>query len=128
MGGLRLAEERKSLLYKLEPVIKRWPAVTKPEGHVHFRTKLLWTLTALVIYFFLANITIYGLGPDTLDAFSQFRAILAGANGSLVHLGIGPIVTGSIIMQLFAGAKIINLDLTKDEDKSIYQGTQKVLV
>src|SRR5439155_10248992 len=60
--------------------------------------------------------------------FSSLRAILAGAQGSLMHLGIGPIVTASIIMQLFAGAKIINLDLQDDEDKSVYQGTQKFLV
>src|SRR5208282_6508380 len=45
-----------------------------------------------------------------------------------MHLGIGQIVTGSIIMQLFTGAKIINLDLTDDQDKGTYQGTQKVLV
>jgi preprotein translocase subunit SecY len=45
-----------------------------------------------------------------------------------MHLGIGPIVTGSIIMQLFTGAKIINLDLQNAKDKEIYQGTQKVLV
>src|SRR5687768_11487677 len=45
-----------------------------------------------------------------------------------MHLGIGPIVTGSIIMQLFTGAKIINLDLTKKEDKAIYQGSQKIIV
>ena len=53
---------------------------------------------------------------------------MAGASGSLMHLGIGPIVTGSIIMQLFTGAKIISLDLTKAEDKAVYQGTQKVVV
>src|SRR5207245_11599581 len=64
----------------------------------------------------------------TLALFARLRAILAGAQGSLMHLGIGPIVTGSIIMQLFAGAKIINLDLKDDEDKSVYQGTQKLLV
>jgi preprotein translocase subunit SecY len=120
-------EERKSLLYKLEPLIKRWPAVTKPEGHVHFRTKLLWSFTALLAYFILSNVYIYGLG-EQLDVFSSFRAILAGQAGSLVHLGIGPIVTGSIIMQLFVGAKIIKLDLTNSEDKAIYQGSQKILV
>jgi preprotein translocase subunit SecY len=122
-----LAEERKSLLYKLEPLIKRWPAVTKPEGHVHFRTKLLWSFTALLAYFILSNVYIYGLGAQ-LDVFSSFRAILAGQAGSLVHLGIGPIVTGSIIMQLFVGAKIINLNLQNSQDKAIYQGTQKILV
>ncbi|MBI4394543.1 MAG: preprotein translocase subunit SecY [Euryarchaeota archaeon] len=123
-----MADEKKSLLYKLEPIIKRMPAVQKPEGHVHFRTKMSWTVVALIAYFVLANVLLYGLAPGTVDVFQSFRAILAGASGSLVHLGIGPIVTGSIIMQLFTGAKIINLDLTKPEDKSIYQGTQKVLV
>jgi preprotein translocase subunit SecY len=53
---------------------------------------------------------------------------MAGASGSIMHLGIGPIVTASIILQLFVGAKIIKLDLTKKEDKAIYQGTQKILV
>lgn len=122
-----MAEERKSLLYKLEPLIKRWPAVTKPEGHVHFRTKLIWSFTCLLAYFVLSNVFIYGLG-DSLDAFASFRAILAGQSGSLVHLGIGPIVTGSIIMQLFVGAKIIKLNLQNSEDKAIYQGSQKILV
>jgi preprotein translocase subunit SecY len=123
-----VSEERKSLLYKLEPLIKRFPAVTKPEGHVHFRTKLLWSFGCLLAYFVLSNVFIYGLGSSHLDVFSSFRAILAGASGSLVHLGIGPIVTGSIIMQLFVGAKIIKLDLQDSEDKGIYQGAQKILV
>ena len=45
-----------------------------------------------------------------------------------MHLGIGPIVTASIIMQLFAGAKIIQLDLQDSADKRLYQGVQKILV
>ena len=53
---------------------------------------------------------------------------MAGASGSIMHLGIGPIVTGSIIMQLFAGAKIINLDLQDSNDKQMYQGVQKLVV
>ncbi|RLF74588.1 MAG: preprotein translocase subunit SecY, partial [Thermoplasmata archaeon] len=106
-------KEGESYLYGLKPLVDKWPAVKRPEGHVKFRTKMLWTLGILIFYFFLANVTIYGLGPTTLDLFSEFRAILAGQSGSLMHLGIGPIVTGSIIMQLFTGAKIINLDLTK---------------
>ena len=53
---------------------------------------------------------------------------MAGASGSIMHLGIGPIVTGSIIMQLFAGAKIIQLDLQDSADKQLYQGIQKLLV
>ena len=117
-----------SKLHGLKPIIGRMPTIKKPDGHVHFRTKMIWTLTILVIYFAMTNVAIYGLGGETIDLFSQYRAILAGASGSLMHLGIGPIVTGSIIMQLFTGAKIINLDLQNPKDKEIYQGTQKVLV
>ena len=117
-----------SKLHGLKPIIGRMPTITKPDGHVDFRTKMIWTLTILVVYFAMTNVAIYGLGGETIDLFSQYRAILAGASGSLMHLGIGPIVTGSIIMQLFTGAKIINLDLQNPKDKEIYQGTQKVLV
>ena len=123
-----MAEEKKSYLYKLKPIIERWPAVVKPEGHVTFRTKIFWTLLCLIIYFILTNVMIYGLKGDIIDLFAQYRFIMAGASGSIMHLGIGPIVTASIILQLFVGAKIINLDLTKKEDKAIYQGTQKILV
>ena len=117
-----------SKLHGLKPIIGRMPTVQKPEGHVHFRTKMTWTLAILIVYFAMTNVALYGLGGETIDLFSQYRAILAGASGSLMHLGIGPIVTGSIIMQLFTGAKIINLNLQDPRDKEIYQGTQKVLV
>jgi preprotein translocase subunit SecY len=120
--------EARSRLYALKPIIERWPAITKPEGHVSFKTKLGWTTGALLLYFALANITLFGVSETRLDIFENFRAILAGASGTIMHLGIGPIVTGSIVMQLFTGAKIINLDLSKTEDKAIYQGAQKVLV
>ncbi len=119
----------RSKLYGLKPVTSRMPAVTQPKGHVHFRTKMGWTISVLLLYFVLANVYLFGVDQSTvIDLFASYRAILAGAQGTLMHLGIGPIVTGSIIMQLFTGAKIINLDLTDDQDKGTYQGTQKVLV
>lgn len=124
-----MADNQKSLLYKLKPITDRLPAVSKPEGHVHFRTKMLWVVVILVFYFMMTNIFLYGLDSgETIDLFAQYRAILAGAQGSLMHLGIGPIVTASIIMQLFVGAKIIKLDLTDREDKAVYQSSQKFLV
>ncbi len=124
-----MAEEEKSRLYRLKPFTDKLPAVSRPEGHVHFRTKMLWVIIILVFYFVMTNVFIYGLDQgETIDLFAQYRAILAGAQGSLMHLGIGPIVTGSIIMQLFVGAKIIKLDLRNEEDKAVYQSTQKFLV
>ncbi|MFW6375811.1 MAG: preprotein translocase subunit SecY [Thermoplasmatota archaeon] len=122
-------EDEKSLLYKLKPITTRMPAVKKPEGHVHFRRKMLWLIVILVVYFSLTNVTIYGLDPQqTMDMFEQFRAIFAGESGSIVHLGISPIVNASIMMQLFNGADIVNLDMKDEDDKAVYQSTQKFLV
>ncbi|HEC86982.1 MAG TPA: preprotein translocase subunit SecY, partial [Thermoplasmatales archaeon] len=111
-----MAEEKKSRLFALKPIIERWPAVAKPEVHVPFRTKLMWTILCLILYFILTNVMIFGISGTVVDMFAGFRAVMAGASGSIMHLGIGPIVTASIILQLFVGAKIINLDLTKAED------------
>ena len=119
----------RSKLYGLKPVTSRLPAVAQPKGHVHFRTKLTWTISILLMYFLLTNIYLFGVDQTTvIDLFASYRAILAGAQGTLMDLGIGPIVSGSIIMQLFTGAKIIDLDLTDDEDKGMYQGSQKIVV
>ena len=117
-----------SRLYGLKRLVDVYPSISKPEGHVRFNQKLWTTTLVLIIYFMMTNVMIWGLSDDTLDIFSSFRAIMAGASGSIMHLGIGPIVTGSIIMQLFAGAKIIQLDLQDSSDKQLYQGIQKLLV
>ena len=117
-----------SRLFGLERFVNVYPSITKPEGHVRFNQKLWTTTLVLIIYFTMTNVMLYGISDSTLDIFSSFRAIMAGASGSIMHLGIGPIVTGSIIMQLFAGAKIIQLDLQDSADKQLYQGVQKLLV
>jgi preprotein translocase subunit SecY len=117
-----------SRLYALRRFVDVYPTITKPERHVRFNEKMWTTTFVLIIYFAMTNVMLYGLSGEALDLFSGFRSIMAGASGTIMHLGIGPIVTGSIIMQLFAGAKIIRLDLSNSDDKAMYQGVQKLLV
>ncbi|WP_224268282.1 preprotein translocase subunit SecY [Haloprofundus salinisoli] len=112
-----------------EPVLTRMPAVERPEGHVPFRRKLGWTAGILVLYFFLTNVTLFGLDVSTQsDLFGRFRSILAGAQGSILQLGIGPIVTASIVLQLLGGADLLGLDTDDPRDQILYQGLQKFLV
>ncbi|AKA47791.1 preprotein translocase subunit SecY [uncultured archaeon] len=119
----------KSKLYGLETLTSKLPAIKKASGHVQFKWKMIWTALVVILYFALTNVYIYGLNTQqSVDVFASFRAIFAGAQGSLMALGIGPIVTASIVMQLFAGAKIFNIDLQNSKDKAMYQGTQKLLV
>jgi preprotein translocase subunit SecY len=112
------------------PVLTRMPAVERPEGHVPFRRKMYWTAGILVLYFFLTNVTLWGLDTGQgSDLFGQFRSLLAGGQGTVLQLGIGPIVTASIVLQLLGGANLLGLDTNNDpRDQAIYQGLQKFLV
>ncbi|MCU4743561.1 preprotein translocase subunit SecY [Halobacteria archaeon AArc-m2/3/4] len=112
-----------------EPVLTRMPAVRRPEGHVPFKRKLAWTAGILILYFFLTNINLLGLNQaEATDLFGQFRAILAGEMGSILQVGIGPIVTASIVLQLLGGANLLGLDTDDPRDQVLYQGLQKLLV
>lgn len=42
-----------------------------------------------------------------------------------MELGISPIITSSMIMQLLAGAKIIDVDMSSKQDRDLFQATQK---
>ena len=116
------------LKYIFEPLLRKIPAVERPFGHVHFKVKLGWTLGILVLYFALMEVPLFGLQPELRDFFGDFRAIMGGAQGSIIQLGIGPIVMASIILQLLVGAKVIDLNLGDPRDQAIYQGMQKILV
>jgi preprotein translocase subunit SecY len=117
-----------TLLDRMEPLLAAMPAVKSPEGHVHFKNKLLWTAGILILYFVMTNIPLWGLDPNSQDLFQFYRALLAGASGSLVQLGIGPIVTASIVLQLLKGADILRIDTTEVRGQVIYMGLQKLLI
>jgi len=112
----------------MEPILAAMPAVKSPEGHVHFKNKLMWTLGILILYFALTNIPVFGLASSSQDVFMYWRALLAGASGSIMHLGIGPIVTASIVLQLLKGADILHIDTSEARGQVIYMGLQKILI
>ena len=68
-----------SLLDRMEPLLAAMPTVKSPEGHVHFKNKLLWTAGILILYFALTNIPFWGLDPTSQDIFHYWRALLAGS-------------------------------------------------
>lgn len=120
--------EEKPLPYKvLDPLVHVLPEVEPPKTPVSLRNKVLWTGLVLIIYFILGEITIYGVTQEAQDFFQFFKAVLASESGTLITLGIGPIVAASIFMQLFQGAEIFHFDLTSHEGRARYQGAQKLL-
>ena len=116
-----------SSLEVLEPIFKFIPEVKSPVHREDFNEKLKWTALILVLYYILTQIPLYGLAPGAIDSFAQLRAVMAGSFGSILTLGIGPIVTASIVLQLLVGSNLLDLDLSSHKDKSHFQATQKVL-
>jgi len=105
------------------------PEVRKPEEKkLSFNVKLKWTLIILGAFFILANIPLYGLSANALERFEYLAIILGTDFGSIISLGIGPIVMASIILQLLTGAGILNIDTTTTEGKKFFQGLQKIIV
>jgi len=103
------------------------PEVRKPsEKKLSFNAKLKWTLIVLVSFFILANISLFGLASNSLQRFEYLAIILGTDFGSVISLGIGPIVMASIIIQLLVGSGILNIDTKTDEGKRKFQGLQKL--
>ena len=116
-----------SSLEVLEPIFRFIPEVKSPVHREDFNEKLKWTALILVLYYILTQIPLYGLAPGAIDSFAALRAVMAGSFGSILTLGIGPIVTASIVLQLLVGSNLLDLDLSSHKDKSHFQATQKVL-
>lgn len=113
----------------LKNIFSLIPEVTKPEEKkVSFKVKLKWTIVILTAFFVLANIPLYGLSQNALSRFEYLAIILGTDFGSIISLGIGPIVMASIILQLLVGSGIVNIDTTTAEGKRFFQGVQKLLV
>ncbi|MBW6442495.1 preprotein translocase subunit SecY [Patescibacteria group bacterium] len=116
-------------MVNLKKILSYIPEVKKPEEKkLGFNEKAKWTLIILVAFFVLANIPLFGLDINALAQFEFLAIVLATDFGSLISLGIGPIVTASIILQLLTGSKIINIDTSTEEGRMFFQGLQKLLV
>ncbi len=113
----------------LTHIFKLIPEVKSPEEKkVDFKVKLKWTLIILAAFFILANIPLFGLSNNALERF-QYLAIIMGTDfGSIISLGIGPIVMASIVLQLLTGSGLLNIDTTTTEGKKLFQGIQKLLI
>lgn len=103
------------------------PEVKKPlEKKVSFNTKLKWTLIILGAFFILYNIPLYGLTANAFERFEFLATILGTDFGSIISLGIGPIVTSSIILQLLVGSGILSIDTKTQEGRRLFQGIQRL--
>ena len=110
-----------------DTILSNLPEVAGPtQKKLSFKEKLKWTMIILVLFFLLGLIPLFGLGDNALRQFEFLSIILGASFGSILSLGIGPLVTASIVLQLLNGAGLMKFDLTQHEGRKRFQGTQKL--
>ncbi|MBS7607931.1 MAG: preprotein translocase subunit SecY [Candidatus Bathyarchaeia archaeon] len=114
-------------LNAFKPLARFIPEVKAPERRVGFNEKLFWTATALIVYLVMASIPLYGLRGEVTESLAPLRIIFASTRGTLMELGIGPIVTAGLILQLLVGSAMIECDMSKPEDRALFTAASKVL-
>merc|ERR1719387_1092519 len=114
-------------LQLIKPMMCVLPEVAQPTSKVPFREKVLWTAISLFVFLVCSQIPLYGIMTNkSADPFYWMRVILASNRGTLMELGISPIVTSGMVMQLLAGSKIIEVDQSLKEDRILFSGAQKL--
>jgi len=107
------------------PLSRFLPEINSSTRKVSFNEKLFWTAMALIIYLVMSEVALYNVGGGGWD-LQNLRIIFASTRGTLTELGIGPIVTGGLILQLLIGSNIINADLGNTEDRALFTAATKV--
>lgn len=118
-----------SLYDRLSTIFRVLPEVERPSRRPSLSERLFWTGLVLVAYFLMGQIPLYGIPRQTqgtIGALEFLRIVMASKRGTLIELGIGPIVTAGIIWQLLVGSRIINLDLTSSSGRKTFAGLQKL--
>ncbi|MCG2718481.1 MAG: preprotein translocase subunit SecY [Nanoarchaeota archaeon] len=112
----------------LKDLLSNLPEVKGPsQRRLPFNEKLKWTLIMLIAFYLLSSIPLWGLGQNALSQFEYLSIILGAKFGSIMSLGIGPIVTASIVLQLLKGSGMLKLDTNTHDGRVFFQGLQKVL-
>ncbi|KAJ8426746.1 hypothetical protein Cgig2_003639 [Carnegiea gigantea] len=120
-GGFRV-------LHLVRPFLSFLPEVQSADRKVPFREKVIYTVISLFIFLVCSQLPLYGIHSTTgADPFYWMRVILASNRGTVMELGITPIVTSGLVMQLLAGSKIIEVDNNVREDRALLNGAQKLL-
>ncbi|KAE8728747.1 Protein transport protein Sec61 subunit alpha isoform 2 [Hibiscus syriacus] len=116
------------VLHLVRPFLSFLPEVQSADRKIPFREKVIYTVISLFIFLVCSQLPLYGIHSTTgADPFYWMRIILASNRGTVMELGITPIVTPGLVMQLLAGSKIIEVDNSVREDRALLNGAQKLL-
>jgi len=109
-----------------KPLARVLLEIKLPERKVKFNEKIFWTALVLIVFLVMSEVPLFGVATSSSDQFAALRVIFASNRGTLMELGIGPIVTAGLILQLLSGSALIDCDMSKAEDRGLFTVASKV--
>ncbi|UNI19600.1 translocon subunit [Purpureocillium takamizusanense] len=111
----------------VKPFVPFLPEVQQPETKIPFNQKMMWTALTLLIFLVMSQMPLYGIvSSDNSDPLYWLRMVIASNRGTLMELGITPIISSGMVFQLLAGTHMIDVNLDLKSDRELYQTAQKL--
>ncbi|ODV83882.1 hypothetical protein CANARDRAFT_237208 [[Candida] arabinofermentans NRRL YB-2248] len=111
----------------VKPFTAVLPEVIAPERKVPFNQRLMWTGVTLLIFLVMSEIPLYGItSSESSDPLYWLRMMLASNRGTLMELGISPIVTSGMVIQLLQGTQLLTVNMESKKDRELLALAQKI--
>ena len=115
------------LLQSIKPVLNLMPSVPKPSRDIDIMRRLTYTAAALALYLICTLTPLYGVKKVAhQDPMYHLRLLTASSKFTLMELGISPIVSSGMILQMLSGFGVLNRDNTNQESVALFEAAQKL--
>lgn len=108
-----------NLLNPLRPIARIFPGIERPLIPLNVQQKTVYTAIALFIYLVCSQIPLYGIArTHDSDPLYWARVIMASSRGTLMELGISPIISAGWLIQILGAIGLFRITSREDEKDS----------
>jgi len=112
----------------IKPFVSITPKILQPLKSPSLSEKLIWTALATIIYLVASQVPLFGIiSNSSKDPLAWMRIMMASNRGTLMDLGISPVVSSSMVMQMITALGLIRPDMSIKEDKILVDTLQKLI-
>lgn len=99
-----------NLLNPLRPIARAFPTIIRPITKLNMQQRTVFTAIALFIYLVCSQIPIYGVvRSHEADSMYWARLIMASSRGTLMELGISPVISAGWIIQIMTAVGLFRV-------------------
>ncbi|KAJ1278751.1 hypothetical protein BS78_04G102700 [Paspalum vaginatum] len=124
-----MAARGSTALHLIRPLATLMPAVRRADRVVPFSRRALYTGISMSVFLVCSHLPLYGVPAASAGADPLYwvRALLASNRGTLMELGVGPVVTAGTVMQVVTGSKLLRVDQNVRGDRDLTDAARKAL-